>query len=477
MGIKLTSFKQKIQEHFDSIAKSRGIWRKKNAYYYSSQERYLKFLIPEGMRVLEIGCGRGDLLDALKPKLGIGIDLSGKMIEFAKAKYPNLEFYQADAEDNSTWPFEETFDFIIIADTIGLLEDLQIMLEQVRHYCNSDTRLIVSYYNFHWEPILRIGQKLGLKMPQPEQNWFSSEDIENLLYLTNFDVVKKDNQLLLPKYIPLLSKISEFFGQMPIVNKLCISNYIVARPLRSSKSEKNLSVSVIIPCKNERGNIEPAVQRIPKLGSHTEIIFIDGHSKDGTPEEIMRVIKEYPDLDIRFMVQDGTGKGDAVRKAFASAKNELLMILDADLTVPPEDLIKFYRAIANDRGEFINGCRLVYPMEQQAMRLLNYFGNKFFSLAFSWLLNQRIKDTLCGTKVLTKKNYSKIAANREYFGDFDPFGDFDLIFGASKLNLSIVEVPIRYRSREYGETQISRLRHGLLLLRMCFFAAKKLKMV
>ena len=223
--------------------------------------------------------------------------------------------------------------------------------------------------------------------------------------------------------------------------------------------------------------MEPAIQRIPPFGKHQEIIFVDGHSTDGTPEEIKRVIQGYPDKDIKFFVQDGRGKGDAVRKGFAAAGGDILMILDADLTMPPEDLPKFYRAIAEDQGEFINGCRLVYPMEKQAMRFLNLLGNKFFSMMFTWILNQRFKDTLCGTKVLFRKDYKKIQANRSYFGDFDPFGDFDLIFGAVKQNLKVVEVPIRYRERTYGSTNISRFRHGWLLLKMTVFAYRKFKAI
>ncbi len=259
-----------------------------------------------------------------------------------------------------------------------------------------------------------------------------------------------------------------------MINKLCLVNYIVARPIDEIPITEK-SVSVIIPCKNEKGNIENAIKRLPDLGSHMEIIFVDGHSTDGTPDEIERVMRAYPAKDITFLVQEGTGKGDAVRKGFEQAQGDILLILDADLTVPPEEMPKFYNAIASGKGEFINGSRLVYPMENEAMRFLNILGNKFFGLAFSWLLSQRIKDTLCGTKVIGCENYRAIAANRHYFGDFDPFGDFDLLFGASKLNLRIVEIPIRYRARQYGETQISRFRHGILLMKMCFFAIRKLK--
>jgi glycosyltransferase involved in cell wall biosynthesis len=325
--------------------------------------------------------------------------------------------------------------------------------------------------------LLKIGEKFKKKMPQNHQNWLSIEDINNLLFLTKYQVVKNDWRMLLPKRIPFLSNfINRYIAPLPLIRRLCLCEYIVARPLYLEKKE-NYSTTVLVPCKNEKGNIENAVKRLPPFGSHQEIIFVDGHSKDGTPDEIKRVIDAYPDKDIKFFFQDGTGKGDAVRKGFSEANGDILMILDADLTVPPEELPKFFRALAEDHGEFINGCRLVYPMENQAMRLLNYFGNKFFGLVFTWLLNQRIKDTLCGTKVLSRFSYEQIAANRSYFGEFDPFGDFDLLFGASKLNLAIVEVPIRYRAREYGETQIHRFSHGFLLIKMCLFAAKKLKMI
>lgn len=438
----------------------------------------LRFLVPAGHHILELGCGTGELLDALEPSLGIGIDISSKMVKLAGVKFPHLTFLHADAENHSTWNIDpQTFDYILISDTLGLIEDIQATLEGLHPYCHESTRIIITYYNFLWEPVLKLGEKIGLKMPQPVQNWLSLPDIENVLYLANFETVKRVQQMLVPKKIPLLSYLFEYAETLPLINRLCLCNYLVARPIPPKPKNKNTSVSVVIPCKNEKGNIEPAIKRLGLLGKHTEVIFVDGHSQDGTPDEIKRVMDRYPEKDIKFYIQEYSGKGDAVRKGFAEASGDILMILDADLTVPPEDLDKFFHAIDTGKGEFINGCRLVYPLEKQAMRLLNMMGNKFFSLAFTWLLNQRIKDTLCGTKVLSKQNYEKIVANRRFFGDFDPFGDFDLLFGASKLNLKIIEVPIRYRARTYGETQISRFRHGWLLMKMTVFAFFKLKVI
>lgn len=459
------------------MAPQRRGWKARNRYYYLRQEAYFRFLIPEGKRVLEIGCGTGELLAALRPAMGVGIDISSEMVRLAGEAHPNLRFIHTDGETSSDWGLSETFDFIVISDTIGLLEDVQSTLEGLQPFCKSQTRVIISYYNFMWEPILNLAEKLGKKMPQGHQNWLSPLDIENILDLTGFETVKKDARLLFPKRVKFISPVMEFLAIFPGLNKLCLCNYLVARTRSINSANKVRSVSTVIPCRNEKGNIEAAVQRLDRAGFDTEIIFVDGHSTDGTQDEIQRLIQAYPDKEIQFLIQDGTGKGDAVRKGFAHAKGDILMILDADLTMPPEDLPKFYDAIASGKGEFINGCRLVYPMEKQAMRFLNMLGNKFFSLAFSWLLNQRIKDTLCGTKVLSRENYEQIAENRSYFGEFDPFGDFDLLFGAAKLNLKLVEVPIRYRERTYGSTNISRFRHGLVLLRMCIFAVRKLKLI
>jgi glycosyltransferase involved in cell wall biosynthesis len=235
---------------------------------------------------------------------------------------------------------------------------------------------------------------------------------------------------------------------------------------------------VIVPCRNEAGNIAPAVARIPDLGAHTEIIFVDGDSTDGTREAIEAEIDRHRGKkDIKLVLQrPATGKGDAVRLGFDAASGDVLVILDADLTVEPEDLPKFYEAIVRRRGDLVSGSRLVYPMERQAMRFLNLLGNKAFSTLFTWILEQRITDTLCGTKGLRRSDYLKIKANRAFFGDFDPFGDFDLLFGAAKLNLKIVELPVRYRQRVYGTTKISRFRHGVLLLRMSWIAIRKLKL-
>ena len=470
--------KRLIQQQSDKLAEKRDKWINKNRYFYKNDHSYMQFLVGEGARVLELGCGTGQLLNALNPSYGVGVDLSSSMVITAQKNYPNLEFVHGDVEDEKLISsLEGPFDFIIMSDTIGYLDDCEETFAGLHPLCTSDTRLIIAYYSWYWQPILTLGEKTGLKMPSVEMNWLSTEDTVGFLQLTNFEPVKREWRQLFPRSLfGVGSFINRFIGTLPLIRRLSLRNYMVARSTLKAGINKP-SVSVVIPCRNEKGNVENAVKRIPSFCKDLELLFVEGGSQDGTLDEIHRVIAAYPDKDIKVLVQDGKGKGDAVRKGFGCARGDVLMILDADLTVPPEDLPKFYKAISSGKGEYINGTRLIYPMDDQAMRFLNFWANRTFSLLFTWLLNQRITDTLCGTKVLTKKNYEKIEANRSYFGDFDPFGDFDLIFGATKINLKVLEVPIRYAAREYGVTQISRFRHGWLLLKMVFFAYKKLKII
>jgi hypothetical protein len=417
------------------------------------------------------------VLASLKPARGVGIDVSPRMIELARERHKDLDLRVADVERD---PLPEgPFDVVLMSDVVGHLDDIQRGMERVRSLLKPGGRVVITYYNFLWEPVLKVAERLGLKTPWPDQNWLSMDDIENLLDLSGFEVVRRGTDILLPLDLPVISDLMNLVAaKIPGTREAALVHYFVARPVEQPVMDPRPTVSVICPCKNERGNIREAVNRTPVMGPATELIFVDGNSTDGTVDEIHAVMKEYKGpLTLRLVPQgDGKGKGDAVRKGFAAAQNDVLMILDSDLTVMPEDLPKFYDALVKQKGEFINGVRLVYPMEGEAMRFLNQLGNKFFSLALSWLLEQPIKDSLCGTKVLLRRDYDRIASHREFFGDFDPFGDFDLLFGAARLNMKIVDLPVRYRARTYGDTKISRFTHGWLLLRMTAFGFRKLRM-
>jgi Glycosyl transferase family 2 len=369
-------------------------------------------------------------------------------------------------------------DYVILNGILHYERDIQSYLRRLRQSVSDQCRLIVVYYSSLWRPLIRVATALKLRTKTAEDNWLAHSDIENLFYLSDFEVVKIEQKILIPVRIPVLSNfVNRYLAPLPGFRMLCVANVLIARPISMPRTDRP-SVSVVIPARNEAGNIEQAVTRTPVMGPSDELIFVEGGSSDGTWETILKIQRLYGDTrKIIAIKQDGKGKGDAVRRGFAQASNEVLMILDADLTVPPEDLPKFYEAYVSRKGEFVNGSRLVYPMDKKAMRFINLLGNKFFASAFSFVLGERFKDTLCGTKVLSNTNYKRLSRNRSYFGDFDPFGDFDLLFGAARMGLRIVEVPISYRERTYGTTNISRWRHGFILLAMLFFASRRLKFI
>jgi SAM-dependent methyltransferase len=460
---------EKVRDHFDQRPKLTNTgkgYRRILAHYYN-------LIIPSFASVLEVGCGSGELLRLIRADKKVGIDVSAEQIAVAREQIPTAEFY-VQAGETVHLP-GKSFDYIVISETTNLAADVQQMFQKLRSVAHADTRMVINAYSSLWRPLIWLATWLGLRSKQPESNWLAPGDIFALLHLSDWELVRTERRIICPIELFGLEKLLNRLVA-PLLSPLCLCFFSIARP-RGQPYSALKTVSVVVPARNESGNIEATVKRTPEMGQWTELIFAEGNSQDGTWEEIQRVKAAYPNQRIKILQQSGKGKGNAVREGFAVAEGEILMILDADLTMPPEELPKFYEATAGNRCEFANGSRLIYPMERQAMRFLNLCANKMFSILFTWLLGQPVKDTLCGTKVLTRENYKRIVANRSYFGDFDPFGDFDLLFGASKLNLKILDVPIRYRERVYGETNIRRWKHGWLLLQMVCFAALKLKFV
>jgi ubiquinone/menaquinone biosynthesis C-methylase UbiE len=462
-----------IAAYFDAFAEDEQAWRRRNRTYYRQIESVYRFLVPPGSSVLEIGCGSGDLLAALEPETGVGVDFSEGMVDLARRRHPHLEFVAASGE---RLDLGRTFDYVVLADLVPYVYDIAELFEAVARHSHPRTRVIVNSYSQLWRPVLRAAEALGLKAKKPVRNWVTPDDLRNFFELSGFDEVLSTRRILMPKRIPLVTTfLNGFVANLWPFNHLCLTYWIVARPRPRADAEEELGVSVVCPCRNEAGNVAQIVERLPEMGRATEIVFVEGGSTDDTREEIERQIAAHPERDMSLLAQSGKGKGDAVRTGFAAARHEVLMILDGDLSVDPEDLPKFYATLVRGQGELVNGSRLVYDLAPGSMRFLNMLGNKIFSFLFRAIVGQHVKDTLCGTKVLRRADYEKIAAGRSYFGDFDPFGDFDLLLGAGKLGLRIVDLPVRYHARTYGSTNISRFRHGLLLLRMTAFAFWKFR--
>ncbi len=489
----LDPIKQQVRAHYDRLAPLRDRWYAKNRLYHTYIEHTLKAIVPPGKSVLELGCATGNLLNALEPAHGLGVDLSPAMVTIARRKFPHLRFLARDAESFTS---PERFEFIVASDLVGELMDISALLDRLHALSHGQTRLILTFHNPALESVLRIAQRAGLTMPPARQNWIGPRDLENLLTLGDFTVERMDTGLLVPLPIPGFAPLgNRYLSRLGGFRYFNVVNTVVARAVRPRPMPAPLSCTVVIPCRNEVTNVEAAVARMPSMGRHTEILFVDGASTDGTRDRVELIRRRFGEQrDIKLVDQVPTthhgppadpnapvamlrlGKGDAVRKGFAAASGDVLMILDADLSVPPEDLPRFFTAIATGKAQFVNGTRLVYPMEEGAMKLINYLGNKFFSVLFTWLLEQRVRDTLCGTKALRREDYLKIVAGRAAFGDFDPFGDFDLLFGAAGLKLKMVEVPVRYRRRAAGVSKVRVLRHGVLLLGMSLIAFRQFKL-
>ncbi|MCZ6781837.1 MAG: glycosyltransferase [Proteobacteria bacterium] len=442
----------------------------RHRYYYDQLRDLIRSIVAEGERVLCLRSDVGQYLDWVQPARGLGIEVVPELTEIARARHPQYQFRTGDVESLA---LDETFDTILIVNAVNELFDVQATLENLHSACTPRTRIVIVFYNFLWQPAARLAERLGIKRSQPEQSWLSFSHLTQLLTLAGFESVRRYKTVLLPFYVPGLSWLANrVVANLPVLERLCMVQAVVARPAPAAEREPEAaSVSVIVPCKDEAGNVEACVLRTPEMGSGTELIFCDDRSTDGTADEVRRMQREHPERNIRLVDGPGISKAENVWTGFAAAQGDIVMILDGDLAVPPEELPKFYDALVRRRGEFVNGSRMVYPMREDAMRMANIFGNKLFSLLFSHILREEISDTLCGTKALWRADCVRIRALRGSWGVRDRWGDYELIFGAARLNLKHVDLPVHYMERTYGELKMTgRLRNALVMLRMCFAA-------
>ncbi len=470
---------QRQQEWSRSNAPRAAKSRRRSRFFHREVDQLVASQVVPNSSVLDLGCADGSTLRACKAAPGWGIDLDADAIAQAREASPDLHFMSTPIEELAELPAPAP-DYIVMSMLLDEVYDVQHVVRQVRRWSVPDTRVVIVTYSRLWRPFIRLAELLRIKARSAGENYVPWDEIENMIALEGFEVTKRLDGLLMPMRIPLISSfVNRWIAPLPIIRAFCLIRVTVARQVMRAGESVN-SVSVVVAARNESGNIRELIMRTPMMAPEQELIFVEGNSTDDTWEVIQAAVAEMQHstpMTLIAMQQTGKGKGDAVRAGFDRATGEVLMILDADLSVPPEELPQFVRALEEDRCEFANGSRLVYPMDDKAMRFLNLLGNKFFGYLFSYLLSQSVRDTLCGTKVLRKQDYERIIANRDFFGDFDPFGDFDLLFGASRLNLKIRDLPVHYKERTYGETNISRFSHGWLLLRMSNVAAARLKFV
>src|SRR5436190_475331 len=472
--------RERTRKNLAQIAARREVWINRNKYYYELLSRLLRFLVEPQKKVLSVRCDTGNILAAVRPSDGKGVDICAEVVEIARQRNPSFNFAVAfpdKDEFHQLFELDENFDYILfndIGDTVDVLQALQ----NLKQLCRRRTRLLVTTYKHFWEPLVTFAEWTGMNAPRVEQNWLSIADIRNLMKLAGFEALETHRIVLLPKWVPLLSAfLNRFCARLPFLNRLCMTQVVVARLLPPPFSKEELSVSVIIPCKDEKENVEAAIRRMPQLGRETEIIFCDDQSSDGTAEEVLRVRASYPHKEIRLEKGTGICKSKNVWTGLNAATGDILMILDADLTTMPEELVYFLEVIASGQAEFVNGSRLIYPVPKGAMNAANMLGNKVFSVAFTYLLGQRVKDTLCGTKVLWRSDWERIKPMLGSWGTEDRWGDYELLFGAAKLNLKILDLPVHYQERIHGSTKMTKVfRNGLVMLKMCWHGFLKLKL-
>jgi len=456
-----------------AYARSLDCWRNRNRFYHERKIEYLRFVIPEGESVLLLGCEDGAMLDALRPIRGVGIDRSTDAIRLARLRHPRYAFH---ASDDYRANVRGKFEYIVLDDMACCVDDLFTLLTSLRDLSTPTTRLIVVQHNYLWRPVLRVAEWLGLKRPERVSNWLSAGDMGVFMRAAGFEPIDVRSRLFCPKRLfGIGPAINWLVGLVPFARRLASTQILVGRPSMPERAHQTQSASIVLTTRDERENIEPMVKAIPFVGADTEIIFVEGHSTDGTREEIERVMAKYPDKNIRLIVQDGIGQGNAIRRGFEQAKGNVIILLEADQTSPADDVLKAFEVIATGRAEFVNGSRFVYPRAHGSMPRLNVFGNALFAAWFTWFLGQRTSDVLCGIKAIDRTLFQRLNRNWGFLNLADPFGDFELAFGAARLGLRMSEVPTRYACRSYGVPKTRPLRHGWMLFRMMLRATRVFK--
>jgi SAM-dependent methyltransferase len=455
-----------LRNYFNSIAPEWDAWRSRNRFYHDHVKELVVGAVVPGRPVLDIGCGTGDVLATVRPSPGLGLNVADRLTQLAREKYPKLKFETFGA-DAVVVPDGFRPDYVISVNLLDHTYDFVELLASLHQCVTERTLIVITSSNPLWAPLLRLASRLGRRAPEWTRNFITNRDIASILKVLGFDVVEAGLALPVPARVPLLATaLNAVLPELPLVRYVSSTQYIAARP-RIRREE--LSVSVVVPCHNEECNVAACAQRVPDMGAGTELIFVDDGSTDGTRAAVLAAMARDP--RVRLVACDiNRGKANAVRAGFDAARNDVLMILDADMTVAPEDLPKFLAPLQTGTADFVNGTRLVYPMEGQAMPTVNFVGNKAFCLLVSWVLRQRVSDTLCGTKALLRRDYESMPLSGR-----DRWGDFDLLFGAARQKLRILEIPIHYRERVAGESKMNVRRDGPLFLRACLAGWRMLR--
>ncbi len=367
---------------------------------------------------------------------------------------------------------------IILTDLFEVSTDILELLSMVNKLLGKDGIIVICSINQKWNRILNLFERLNLKDGNQKRLFINSTIVLNIAKVTGLEFVTQRNKQIFPfRMLGLGSLINNILEILFFPFSFGIRIYSILNQQEKFNEEKKYSKSIIIPAKNEEKNLKPLLNQIPELEEDHEIILAIGDSEDKT-YEVAKEIKEarcWP-FEVKVIKQTGKGKANAVWEAVEEASKEVIIILDADISVNPETIVQFNSVIDTGKASFVNGTRLIYGMESGAMRIVNNLGNRIFQYIVSIIIGQKITDSLCGTKVFFRKDFNKIKLWKELVQMKDPFGDFDMIFTAGYFGLKILEIPVRYQARVYGVTQIKRFRDGYKLIIYLLNSIKIFKM-
>ena len=458
--------KEVIKEYFEHVAPDWEHWQKRNSFYHATISNLIAGMIPPSSRVLELGCGLGDLLASLNPSSGIGLNVAQGLTDRASQKHPRLEFHTSDV-DSAGLPRSFEPQYIVMTNMLDYVHDIWDVMGSLKPAVHEHTLLIITTNNPLWAPLLRLASNLKLRFPESPRNFITNRDICSVLHLQGFDIVEEGLTLPVPKRIPVLGDlINAIVPEVPVLRFVSSLQYIAARP---RIPRPPLSCSVVIPCHNEADNIQECLRRVPNIGTRTEIVVVDDGSTDDTCQRVKEVMAA--DSRVRLIVlEKNQGKASAVRAGFEAAEGDVLMILDADMAVTPEELPKFLTPLQDGTADLVNGTRLIYPMHGKAMKVANFLGNKGFCFLASKVIRQRVSDTLCGTKAFLKRDFVRMPISGT-----EHWGDFDLLFGAARLKLRILEIPVHYTERRAGKSKMRAMIEGWSFLWSCLTGWRSLR--
>tara|TARA_B110000977_G_scaffold125183_1_gene160299 strand:+ start:1495 stop:2904 length:1410 start_codon:yes stop_codon:yes gene_type:complete len=445
---------------------SRENFLKKKNFLFDEISKALNYLINDSNYVKFFCCGNSSIVNKVNSKNIYINEINNTFIN-------SLTKSEIKKEDEINKNLN--FDHIVIAD-IEHQKFITKNLIDLNEKIDNECRVIVLSKSIFWSTLINFYKKIKNIGPD-KNNFLPYSNLRKIFLNTNFEIVKNEKIIFFPFQFSLLTKFINQIFRFPVLNFFCMINLTVLKKVQKKNYQaEGKKISFIIPCKNEGGNIKFFYEKIINSTINAEFLFGNDNSSDNTLDEIKKLQQAIPNKEIKIYDGPGVCKSENVYKGINLASGEIILIYDADLTVSFDDLVNSINLLLKTDADFINCTRMIMPQQKNAMKFLNFYGNLFFAFLFSILFKQKITDTLCGTKIFFKKDWEQIKKYNNTWGAKDLWGDFDLLLGAYKNNLKIVENPISYTDRKEDETKMTGIiKNSIRMLIITFVAYYKLR--